>query len=160
MCPAATLPTFSHAPPPCTGARSRSRKTSSRSLPSVCDPMNFALSDEQSMLKEAATRFVREQYGFEHRRSLLGTPAGWSSEHWRAYADFGWLGLLVPEEFGGMGCSMVEANIVLEALGESIVLEPVLASAVFSATLIDRSGNDAIRASRLPLLASGDAIFA
>jgi len=121
--------------------------------------MDFTLSEEQNMLREAAARFVREQYGLEARRKLLA-GAGWSRENWASYADFGWLGLLVPEEHGGLGCSVLDAAILSEELGHAIVLEPVLASAVVATRLIDRSGNRSVRGSRLPRLASGEAIIA
>ena len=121
--------------------------------------MDFTLSEEQNMLREAAARFVREQYGLEARRKLLAGD-GWSREHWRAYGEFGWLGLLVPEQHGGLGCSVIEAAILFEELGHAIVLEPLLASAVVATRLIDRSGNQRARASRLPRLAAGEAILA
>ncbi|MES2258345.1 MAG: acyl-CoA dehydrogenase [Pseudomonadota bacterium] len=122
--------------------------------------MNFDFSEEQAMLRETVARYMREQYGFEARRKLLAGDTAWSASHWKQYAQFGWLGLIVPEEFGGLACSFMELALVLEQMGTAMALEPIIASAVLSTRLIDVSGNQALRAHWLPQLAAGVAIFA
>ena len=57
--------------------------------------MNFDLSREQSVAKEAAGRFLRDAYGFDARRRILATDAGISRNLWRRFGEFGWLGLLL-----------------------------------------------------------------
>jgi alkylation response protein AidB-like acyl-CoA dehydrogenase len=114
--------------------------------------MDFNLSDEQQMLREAAARYLRERYGFEVRRKLAA-EAGWSPEHWVHYADMGWLALAVPEDAGGLGCSFIETAIVAEELGRALALEPYVGTAVLAARLLERADAPAFAAHRAALLA-------
>lgn len=70
--------------------------------------MNFDLLDEQEMPRDSVARFVRDAYPSDARRALAGSAEGSSREHWRQYAEFGWLGLSLPEDVGGLGCSFVD----------------------------------------------------
>jgi alkylation response protein AidB-like acyl-CoA dehydrogenase len=114
--------------------------------------MDFNLNDEQQMLRDAAGRFVRERYAFEERRKLAAGE-GWSPSLWEQYAEMGWLGLTVPEEDGGLGCSFVETAIVAEELGRGMALEPFVAVAVLSARLLEKADAPAFAARRSELLA-------
>jgi alkylation response protein AidB-like acyl-CoA dehydrogenase len=114
--------------------------------------MDFNLTDEQQMLRESASRFVREQYGFEARRKWAA-DSGWSPERWGQYAEMGWLSLSIPEQFGGLGCSFVETALVAEELGRGIALEPFVGCAVLAARLIERADAPGLGAQREALLA-------
>lgn len=122
--------------------------------------MKFDLSEEQQMLRDAAGRFVRESYGLEHRRAICAGAEGWSREHWKLYAELGWLGLNLPEDVGGLGCSMVETMVLAEQFGRGMVLEPFLSTAVLCARLLDRCGNEAARQELLPALIGGELLLA
>ena len=122
--------------------------------------MDFNLTDEQQMLRESASRFVREQYGFEARRKW-SADAGWSPERWHQYAEMGWLSLSIPEELGGLGCSFVETALVAEELGRGMVLEPFIACAVMAARLVECGDGPQfaqLRAVLLEGIASGTAV--
>lgn len=122
--------------------------------------MDFNLTDEQQMLRESASRFVREQYGFEARRKWAAAD-GWSPERWAQYAEMGWLSLSIPEELGGLGCSFVETALVVEELGRGMVLEPFVGGAVLAARLIERAdapGFGSQREASLAGLADGSVI--
>ncbi|MES2258357.1 MAG: acyl-CoA dehydrogenase [Pseudomonadota bacterium] len=123
--------------------------------------MNFHFSDEQQMLSDAAQRFTRDEYGFHtvYRPALVSTH-GYSAAHWQRYAQFGWLGLGLPEDFDGLGCSFIETTIILEALGGALALEPYIPTAVLGASLVDLSGNQAQRSALLPGIANGSVMLA
>jgi len=122
--------------------------------------MKFDLSEEQAMLRDAAGRFVRDAYGLEHRRALAASQDGFSRAHWKQYADLGWLGLNLPEDVGGLGCSLVETAVLAEQFGRGMVLEPFLATAVLCARLVDRCGSPAHREVLLPALIGGELLLA
>ena len=65
--------------------------------------MDFELSDDQTLLQESVTRFVRDNYSFEQRRKLVDTDQGYSDAHWKQFAELGWLGMPFSEEDGGFG---------------------------------------------------------
>jgi alkylation response protein AidB-like acyl-CoA dehydrogenase len=114
--------------------------------------MDFNLTDEQQMLRESASRFVREQYGFDARQRWAA-DGGWSPACWQHYAELGWLGLAIPETAGGLGCGFVETALVAEELGRGMVLEPYIGCAVLAARLIERADAPGFAGQREALLA-------
>jgi alkylation response protein AidB-like acyl-CoA dehydrogenase len=122
--------------------------------------MDLSLSEEQRLLGDAASRFIAGRYSFEARRAIVQSAEGFSRDIWREFADLGWLGLSVPEEFGGLGASAVETGIVMEALGRALVVEPYIATAVISAKLIAGLGSQKQKAELLPQIAEGKALYA
>ncbi len=117
--------------------------------------MDFNLNDEQQMLRDSARRFVRENYAFEQRRAIVGSALGFSAEHWRSYADFGWLALGLPEDVGGLACSFVETAVLMEEFGRGLVLEPYVSTAVLCAHILDHCSNAGTRSSTLAAIAEG-----
>ena len=122
--------------------------------------MDLSFSEEQRLLGDAAGRFIAGRYSFEQRRTILQSTEGFSRDIWREFADLGWLGLSVPEEFGGLGAAAVETGIVREALGRALVVEPYLASAVIAPQLIAALGSQDQKAELLPQLAEGESLAA
>lgn len=123
--------------------------------------MDFTFTEEQQMLLDTTRRFVAKDYGFEARRKIKeSAPEGFSRDAWQSLADLGLLALNVPEADGGLGGSPVDTMLAMNAIGEGLLLEPFLASAVLSAKAIALLGNDAQRAELLPALAAGEKIVA
>ena len=79
--------------------------------------MDFTLSEEQQLIKDSVERFVREEYGLEQRRKLVASDDGFSRDHWAKMAELGWLGVSLPEEYGGFDGGPVATMILMEALG-------------------------------------------
>jgi alkylation response protein AidB-like acyl-CoA dehydrogenase len=103
-------------------------------------------------------RFVREHYSFEARRRILQSADGWSRKAWGELADLGLTALNIPEAHGGLNAGPVETMLVMNALGEGLILEPFLSAAVLTPALVtgladDRAGDDL-----LPAIASGERI--
>ena len=121
--------------------------------------MNFDLSEEQTMLRDAAQKFLRAEYGFDARNKIAASEPGMSREHWRRFGEFGWLGVALPEADGGFGGGIVETIQVAEALGAALAVEPYLASTVLGAQAVARAGSPAQRSTWLPGLASGELIL-
>lgn len=122
--------------------------------------MDLSLSEEQRLLGDAASRFIAGRYTFEARRAILQSTEGFSRDIWRELAELGWLGLAIPEEFGGLGAGAVETGIVMEALGRALVVEPYLVTAVVSAPLIAELGSHEQKSAMLPQVAAGKLLLA
>ncbi|TAM65894.1 MAG: acyl-CoA dehydrogenase [Microbacteriaceae bacterium] len=101
--------------------------------------MDFALNDEQQMLQESARRFFSERHPISRARQALQ----WTDESqralWHDMAAMGWLGLLAPEEHGGLALGMCEAYLVAEAAGRQLLNLPLAASAVLMPLLLQES---------------------
>jgi alkylation response protein AidB-like acyl-CoA dehydrogenase len=99
--------------------------------------MNFALSDEQEFLKEAARGTLSRVKTVEAAREALdGAPL---PDLWPAAVEAGWPGLLVSEENGGADLSALEAMLVFEELGRVIASVPLLGH-LPATFLLDRGG--------------------
>jgi alkylation response protein AidB-like acyl-CoA dehydrogenase len=104
--------------------------------------MNLELTDEQVALRDTTRRFLAEKAPVSgHVRELLDDPTGVDDAVWRGLADLGTTGLLVPEEYGGAGMTMVEAGIVAEELGAALHPGPWLSSAVAATRTLTRLGD-------------------
>ncbi len=122
--------------------------------------MDFALSTEQSALRDSVRRFCRERYSFKQRQQVAREEQGFRRAHWSQFAELGWLGTALPEEAGGFGGSAIELAIIAEEFGRALVLEPYVASAVVPAHAIRASLPGQGCRALLDSLISGAALFA
>jgi alkylation response protein AidB-like acyl-CoA dehydrogenase len=81
--------------------------------------MTFALTEEQQLLRESAASFVRDHSSLKRIRALRdgGDADGFSRDLWRKMAELGWLGIIFPEEHGGLGLGYADLAVVLEEFG-------------------------------------------
>ncbi|WP_315782965.1 MULTISPECIES: acyl-CoA dehydrogenase family protein [unclassified Bradyrhizobium] len=119
--------------------------------------MPLLLTEEQSMLRDSARGLISDHAPVAHLRKLRDTrdPTGFSRELWATFAEMGFAGLLVPEEHGGSGLGAVEAGVVMEEIGRTLMPSPFLATAVLSASALTRAGSAAQKSEYLPKIASG-----
>jgi alkylation response protein AidB-like acyl-CoA dehydrogenase len=124
--------------------------------------MPLILTDEQTMLKEAADGFLAERAPIRHLRELRDRKDadGVSRELWRAFGEMGFAGVIVPEAHGGSGLGAVEAGVIAESLGRTLTPSPFLGSSVLAAKVLLEAGSEAQQAAWLPQLAAGEAILA
>ena len=101
-------------------------------------PMALVLTEEQSMLRDSARGLISDKAPVSHLRSLRDSKdaTGFSRELWKAFAEMGFSGLLVPENFGGSGLGCVEAGVVMEEIGRTLMPSPFLSTAVLAASAL------------------------
>ena len=123
--------------------------------------MPLILTEEQTMLQEAADGFLSEHAPIGHLRKLRdGRDAdGISRDLWRAFGEMGFAGVIIPEAHGGSGLGAVEAGVIAESLGQTLTPSPFFASGVLSAKAL-MGGSEAQQAEWLPRIAAGEAIVA
>jgi alkylation response protein AidB-like acyl-CoA dehydrogenase len=103
--------------------------------------MNLELTDEQVALRDTVRRFLNEKAGVAaHVRPMLDDPTGTTDDVWQGLAALGATGLLIPEEYGGAGMTMVEAGVVAEELGAAVNPGPWVSTAVAAARAVLRAG--------------------
>jgi len=118
--------------------------------------MDFDFSDDQVSLREAVSRWVSKEHGFE-RRHALAKAGGAARAVYGELAELGLTALAVPEAQGGMGFGPVEAMVVLEELGRGLVSAPYAQGALIAPALLQR-GDATLAASWLPRVADGSAL--
>jgi alkylation response protein AidB-like acyl-CoA dehydrogenase len=124
--------------------------------------MALVLTEEQSMLRDSARGLISDRAPVSHLRHLRDSAdaTGFSRELWKTFAEMGFAGLLVAEEFGGSGLGCVEAGVVMEEIGRNLTPSPFLATAVLAAGALSRGGSAAQKAEHLPAIAAGSLLAA
>ena len=124
--------------------------------------MALVLNEEQTMLRDSARGLIRDKAPVSHLRQLRDTrdATGFSRDLWREFAEMGFSGLLVPENFGGSGLGCVEAGVVMEEIGRTLMPSPFLASAVLAASALSRGGSAAQKSEYLPKISDGSLLAA
>jgi alkylation response protein AidB-like acyl-CoA dehydrogenase len=117
--------------------------------------MDFGYSEEQRLLSETLRKFLNTGYGFDARAKIIGTTAGFSEDVWSALAEMGILGVPFDADLGGFGGNTVDMMVVMEAIGEALVVEPYLATVGLGGRFVARGGSDAQRERILPALIQG-----
>ncbi len=113
--------------------------------------MDFELNPEQQQLADALARWAEKDYGFEQRKQIVRSEAGFSEAAWQALAELGVPALPVPSDHGGFDGSAIDQMVVMRALGRALVVEPVFATALGTHCL-SRAGG---QASLLEAVAAG-----
>ena len=124
--------------------------------------MALVLTEEQSMLRDSARGLISDKAPVSHLRQLRDAKdaTGFSRDLWKAFAEMGFSGLLVPENFGGSGLGCVEAGVVMEEIGRTLMPSPFLATAVLAASALSRGGSEAQKAAHLPKISDGSLLAA
>jgi alkylation response protein AidB-like acyl-CoA dehydrogenase len=122
--------------------------------------VDFTLTEEQQLLRDAVARFVANEYSFEARRRIVASPKGWSEQVWAQLAELGLLGVPFPEAHGGFGGTAVDVMVVMQELGRAMVVEPYLATVVLGGGLVDLAGAASQKQDILPRVAGGKWLLA
>ena len=116
---------------------------------------------ERDDLRATVRAFVQDRSPLQEVRRVSGTEAGYDPQVWADLGgQLGLTGLLVPAGYGGAGCGLAEAGVVLQELGRGLASVPYLSSAVLAVTALLASGDETAQAELLPGLATGDLIGA
>ncbi|MFC2021025.1 acyl-CoA dehydrogenase family protein [Chloroflexota bacterium] len=121
--------------------------------------MNFTLSEEQEMLKTMARDFLIDKYPKTLVKEMEEDEKGYSPELWKEMAELGWMGLVLPEEYGGSGMSFLDLSVLLEEAGRACLSGPLFSTVVLGSLPILAAGSDEQKQEYLPKIANGEAIF-
>jgi len=119
--------------------------------------MNFGFTEEQELLRDQVSRFMTKQCPMAKVRELMATDNGFDQGLWQQAADLGWMGLTVPEAYGGLGLGWIDLTVVLEETARGLCPLPI-ASQAHSVAAILRCGSEVQKSNWLPTMASGEAV--
>jgi len=122
--------------------------------------MDLSLTEAQVMLKQTVEDFISRDASKETILELQQTPRGYSDKIWRTAAETGWLGMLIPEAYGGVGAEFFDAAVVYEALGRGPVPGPMFSSGVLSALILMETATEEQKQAYLPAIAEGRIVCA
>jgi alkylation response protein AidB-like acyl-CoA dehydrogenase len=118
--------------------------------------MNFGFNEEQELLRNTARKFFENECGSDTVRRLMETPEGISAELWKKLAEQGWLGLIYPEAYDGMGLGLVDLVVLMEEMGRAVAPGPYFSTVLLGGLAILEAGGDAQKKEWLPRIAAGD----
>jgi alkylation response protein AidB-like acyl-CoA dehydrogenase len=118
--------------------------------------MNFGFNDEQELLRSTARQFFENECGSDTVRRLMETPEGISPDLWTKLAEQGWLGLVYPEAYDGMGLGLVDLVVLMEEMGRAVVPGPYFSAVLLGGLAIAEAGSEAQKKEWLPKIAAGD----
>jgi alkylation response protein AidB-like acyl-CoA dehydrogenase len=118
--------------------------------------MNFGFNDEQELLRSTARKFFENECGSDTVRRLMETPEGISPDLWTKVAEQGWLGLVYPEAYDGMGLGLVDLVVLMEEMGRAVVPGPYFSAVLLGGLAILEAGGEAQKKEWLPKIAAGD----
>ncbi len=119
--------------------------------------MNFGFNDEQELLRSTARKFFDNECPSTTVRALMEDSSGMTPELWKKLAEQGWLGLIAPEEHGGMALGIVDLVVLLEEMGRAVVPGPFFSTVLLGGLALLEAGNDAQKKAWLPKICSGEA---
>ena len=120
--------------------------------------MNFEFSDEQKQMATQARRYLADKCPSTAVRAILEGPEPYDKALWKGLAEMGFLGVVIPEEYGGLGLGYLELCVIAEELGRALAPVPFSSSVMLATEFLLAAGSDAQKSVWLPRLASGDAI--
>ncbi len=121
--------------------------------------MDLEFSEEQQMLRETTRRMCEEHSSIEVVRAMEDDPKGYPDALWRQMSELGLCGLLVTDEYGGAGMTVLDAAIVYEELGRALAPSPHFVSCVLSAGVLARAGSAEQKKTWLPKIATGSDVL-
>jgi len=122
--------------------------------------VDIKLTEEQAQLQDSAKRFMDNQCTFEFVRKIeKDSTTGFCPDMWRQFAEMGWLGILVPEKYDGMGMTLLDTVVLVRELGRHVCPSPFLFTGVLAADLIAQAGTKAQKEALLPKIVAGETVY-
>ena len=122
--------------------------------------MDFRFTEEQNLLRNLVSSFVRDNYDFDTRNKIIASDTGMSRQYWQQFAELGLLAAPFSEEMGGLGGGPIETMVIMEELGKGLVIEPYLPSIILCGGLLARHGTADQQDAYLRPMLSGESIVA
>lgn len=119
--------------------------------------MNFRLNEDQQQLQNTIARILTADRIQPRTRAVIDGKRKWDEETWQELIDFGLTGIVVPEENGGMGMSLIELALCAEELGRSAAAVPFLGHVLATIAIVE-GGSEDQKARYLPSLAAGEVL--
>jgi alkylation response protein AidB-like acyl-CoA dehydrogenase len=120
--------------------------------------MNFDFSDEQKQLRDSARKFLAEKWPPKAVRAVIDGKAPYDRDLWKGLAEMGFLGVAIPEGYGGTGAGHLELCVIAEEMGRALAPVPFSSTVYLAAEALLIAGSEAQKQKWLPLIASGEAV--
>jgi alkylation response protein AidB-like acyl-CoA dehydrogenase len=117
--------------------------------------MDFSLTEEQEMLRKAARDFLTTECPKSLVREMAKDEKGYSPQLWQQMGEMGWMGLNIPEEYGGAGAGFFDLVVLLEEMGRACLPGPFFSTVILGGLTVLEAGDETQKKEILPKLAEG-----
>jgi alkylation response protein AidB-like acyl-CoA dehydrogenase len=121
--------------------------------------MDFNFSEQQNMLRNEARRFLTNECPKAKVKQLEQDEKGYDPQMWRNMAEMGWMGLVLPEEYGGLDADFIDLMVLMEEMGRNILPGPFFSTVALCALPLLEYGNDSQKAEYLASISRGEKIW-
>ncbi|MCB1676245.1 MAG: acyl-CoA/acyl-ACP dehydrogenase [Halioglobus sp.] len=121
--------------------------------------MDLKFTEEQIILRDMVKSLCEDYSTMETVRAVEKDPVGIPTELWQQMRETGLLGMMLPEEHGGMGLGMLDCAVIFQELGAGLAPGPYFDSAVMAVNVLKLAGSDAQKKDLLPAIGSGELIL-
>jgi alkylation response protein AidB-like acyl-CoA dehydrogenase len=121
--------------------------------------MDFSYSEDQTLLRDLAREILDKEVTTERRKEVEQDPDWLDRGLWSALAEANLLGLVAPEDLGGMGLGIEEVCLLLQEIGRVVAPVPLLPALVLASLPLAEFGTDEQKRAWLAPVASGEAIL-
>ena len=118
--------------------------------------MDFGLNEDQETLAKYAREFLTNECPTTFVRSMLDHETAHDPSFYKHIADLGWMGIAIPEAFGGQGMTYVDLAVLLEEMGRALVPGPFFATVCLAAPVLVEAASEQQQKEILPPIASGE----
>ena len=120
--------------------------------------MDFALSEEQRMLQDSIYGYLDAGCPLTRVREVAEARDDRADDVWNELTNLGVHGVLIDEDYGGVGLGHLEAALIAEALGNAVAPVPYVASSIMAPTALAMAGSDEQKEAWLPRIAGGEVV--
>jgi|TARA_Y100000310_G_scaffold218241_2_gene219450 alkylation response protein AidB-like acyl-CoA dehydrogenase len=121
--------------------------------------LDLNLTEDEEVLRKTALDFLRRDAPKDVVQQLQETDTGVTEELWRKAVELGWLGIIIPEQYGGTGFPLTSAGVLFEALGGGPLPGPYFSSGILSSLILLQAGSEEQKQQILPAIAKGEQIL-
>ena len=118
--------------------------------------LDLSLTESEEMLRKTALDFIKRDAPKSVVQKLQETDTGINSELWQMAANMGWLGIIIPEKYGGTNNSLTSAGVLFEALGSGPLPGPYFSSGILSSLILLEAGSEDQKARFLASISRGE----
>ena len=122
--------------------------------------MDLNLTEEQIMLRDSAKEFLAIECPRSLGRDMENSESGHDKDLWEKMADLGWMGLVLPEDYGGIGMTFQDMSIILEEMGAYLLPGPYFSTVVLCGQAIRDFGSENQKSEYLNQVATGEIVMA
>jgi alkylation response protein AidB-like acyl-CoA dehydrogenase len=121
--------------------------------------LDLGLNESEEILQSAALNFLQREVPKDTLQSFLDSDTGYNADVWKKVVEMGWMGILIPEEYGGTAYPLTTAGVLFEALGTAPLPGPYFSSGILGSLIVLEAGSEDQKKSILPEVAEGKIVL-